>query len=156
MDSSTKEKQIASPAADVADVAALAAKLAYATPETAPLVPGRRSFFQYRDLGVTEATEGRMRAQLTIATGEMQQTGWHYHLCDAQFIYTVRGWVDLVFEDGRHIRVGAGESLLIPGGLKHNELAISEDFELLEVSIPAKMGTVACDPPADFAPQQAT
>lgn len=151
MDSSTEKNQSANPAADVTDVAALAAKLAYATPETAPLVPGRRSFFQYRDLGVTDATEGRMRAQLTIATGEMQQTGWHYHLCDAQFIYTVRGWVDLVFEDGRQIRVGAGESLLIPGGLKHNELAISEDFELLEVSIPAKMGTVACDPPPNFA-----
>jgi quercetin dioxygenase-like cupin family protein len=129
----------------------LLAKLAYATPETAPLVPGRREFFKYRDLGVTDATSGRMRAQITIATGDMQETGWHYHLCESQFIFTLRGWVDLLIEDGRKIRLSAGESLHIPGGLKHNEIAISEDFELLEVSVPAKMGSVACDPPEAFA-----
>lgn len=150
MDSSIDLNQATQPETEEVDRAALAAKLAYATPENAPLVPGRRAFFKYRDLGVTDATDGRMRAQLTIGTGEMQQTGWHYHLCEAQFIYTLRGWVDLVFEDGRQIRVGEGESLLIPGGLKHNEIAISEDFELLEVSIPAKMGTVPCDAPAGF------
>lgn len=147
MDSSTEHVHSTT---SIADAEALAQRLSYATPETAPLVPGRRSFFKYRDLGVTTATDGRMRAQITLATGEMQQTGWHYHLCDSQFIYTLRGWVDLVFEDGRHIRVSAGESLLIPGGLRHNELAISPDLELLEVSLPAKMGTVACDPPANF------
>lgn len=131
----------------------LITKLAYATPETAPLVPGRREFFKYRDLGVTEATNGRMRAQITIATGDMQQTGWHYHVCESQFIFTLRGWVDLLIEDGRKIRLSAGESLHIPGGLKHNEIAVSEDFELLEVSVPAKMGTVACDPPQTFVTQ---
>jgi hypothetical protein len=41
-------------------------KLAYATPATAPLVAGRRSFFRYRDLGVTAASSGKMRAQVTI------------------------------------------------------------------------------------------
>ncbi|VVD62217.1 cupin [Pandoraea eparura] len=151
MDSNTEKLDFPSTANDAAN---LMGKLAYATPETAPLVPGRRTFFKYRDLGVTDATNGRMRAQLTIATGEMQQTGWHYHLCESQFIYTLRGWVDLVFEDGRQIRVSAGESLHIPGGLKHNELAISEDFELLEVSVPAKMGTVACEPPENFVAQR--
>jgi hypothetical protein len=37
-------------------------KLAYATPSTAPLVAGRRSFFKYRDLGVTAASSGKIRA----------------------------------------------------------------------------------------------
>ncbi|GJH19137.1 cupin domain-containing protein [Caballeronia novacaledonica] len=152
MNSADSDKA-ASPAT-TGDTAELIAKLAYATPETAPLVPGRREFFKYRDLGVTDATGGRMRAQLTIATGEMQQTGWHYHLCESQFIFTLRGWVDLLIEDGRKIRVSAGESLLIPGGLKHNEIAVSKDFELLEVSVPAKMGTVACDPPEAFVSQR--
>ena len=41
-------------------------KLAYATPTTAPLVAGRRSFFKYRDLGVTAASSGKLRAQVTI------------------------------------------------------------------------------------------
>ncbi|MBC8725729.1 cupin domain-containing protein [Paraburkholderia sp. 31.1] len=133
---------------EAANVSAdLLEKLAYATTETAPLVAGRRTFFNYRDLGVSDATDGRMRAQVTVATGVMQQTGWHYHVCETQFIFTLRGWIDLQFEDGRVVRVGAGESLYIPPGLKHNETAISEDFEFLEISVPARMGTIPCDPP---------
>ncbi|WP_416448092.1 cupin domain-containing protein [Paraburkholderia sp. LFS083] len=81
----------------------------------------------------------------------MQQTGWHYHICESQFILALRGWIDLEFEDGRVVRVNTGESLFIPPGLKHNETAISEDLELLEISVPARMETVACDPPANTA-----
>lgn len=125
----------------------LLSKLTYATPENAPFVSGRRSFFKYRDLGLTDATDGVARAQVTCATDVMEQTGWHYHICDVHFIYALRGWIELEFEDGRVIRVGTGESLFIPPGLKHNETAISSDLELFEMSVPAKMGTVACDRP---------
>ena len=123
-------------------------KLAYATPTTAPLVAGRRSFFKYRDLGVTAASSGKIRAQVTIgADGMTQPTGWHYHVCEGQFVYMLSGWVDLEFEDGQKLRIQSGESLYIPGGLRHNETAASKDLELLEISVPADMGTVACDPP---------
>ena len=125
----------------------LLSKLAYATPENAPFVPGRRSFFKYRDLGLTDATNGFARAQVTLATDVIEQTGWHYHICDVHFIYALRGWIELQFEDGRIFRVGTGESLFIPPGLKHNEIAISTDLELFEMSVPAKMSTVACDRP---------
>jgi len=37
-------------------------KLAHATVDNARYVTGRRSFFKYRDLGVTDATGGKMRA----------------------------------------------------------------------------------------------
>jgi quercetin dioxygenase-like cupin family protein len=79
-----------------------------------------------------------------------QPTGWHYHVCESQFVYALRGWVDLAFEDGSTVRVKAGESIYIPGGLKHNELATSDDFQILEVSVPAEMATESCDPPAGF------
>jgi quercetin dioxygenase-like cupin family protein len=125
-----------------------AKKLAYATQQTAPLVKGRREFFQYRDFGVSDASDGVMRAQMIIGSkGMSKPTGWHYHQCEAQFVYGVKGWVDLEFEDGRKIRLKAGESLMIPGGMRHNETATSEELELLEVSVPADMGTVPCDPP---------
>lgn len=127
-------------------------QLKHATRENSPIVPGRRSFFNYRDLGVTDATEGRMRAQVTLATGVMQQTGWHYHICESQFIYALRGWIELQFEDGRTVKVNEGESLYIPPGVKHNETGISSDLELLEISVPAKMSTIACDPPENFRP----
>jgi len=126
----------------------ITATLAHATPATAPEVPGRRAFFKYRDLLVGQATQGRIRAQVMSASqGMSEPTGWHYHTCEAQFVYALKGWVDLEFEDGRTIRLQAGESLLIPGGLKHNETATSEEFELLEVSLPGEMGTVPCERP---------
>jgi quercetin dioxygenase-like cupin family protein len=122
--------------------------LAYATADSAPFVPGRRDFLKYRDLGVTKASDGRMRAQVTVATAAMRPTGWHYHLCDSQLVYGLKGWVDLEFEDGTKVRLKEGESLYIPGGMKHNETGMSLDLEILEVSVPADMGTKPCDPPA--------
>ena len=97
-------------------------KLAHATVENATYVPGRRSFFKYRDLGVTDATGGKMRAQVTSATqGLGEPTGWHYHVCDHQLVYMLKGWVDLEFEDGTKVRLMPGDSLMIPGGMRHNE-----------------------------------
>ena len=49
--------------------------------------------------------------------------------------------------DSRKLRVKAGESLYIPGGLRHNETGTSDDLEILEVAVPADMGTQACDAP---------
>jgi mannose-6-phosphate isomerase-like protein (cupin superfamily) len=124
-------------------------KLRYASKESSPFVPGRRAFFKYRDLGVTEASHGAMRAQVMSAiSGMTEPTGWHYHKCQGQFVYALKGWVDLEFETGEKIRLAAGESLYIPGGLRHNETDISDDLEILELSIPADMGTEACEGPA--------
>jgi quercetin dioxygenase-like cupin family protein len=123
-------------------------KLVHATSANAPFVEGRRTFLKYQDLGVTAASSGRMRAQVMSATAGMTEpTGWHYHVCDGQFVYVLKGWVDLEFEDGQKLRVQGGESLYIPGGLLHNETATSEMLEILEVSVPADMGTVACEAP---------
>ncbi len=124
-------------------------KLAHVSAASAPEVGGRRDFFVYRDLGVTEASIGRIRAQtMTAKRGMTEPTGWHYHECEGQFVYTLKGWVDLEFETGETIRVSEGESVYIPGGLRHNEIATSDDLEILELSVPAAMGTVPCDPPA--------
>ena len=38
--------------------------------------------------------------------------------------------------------------MFIPGGLKHNELRTSDDFEALEISVPGELGTVPVDPPS--------
>ena len=113
-------------------------------------VPGRRDFFKYRDLGVTDATRGRMRAQITSATAGMSRpTGWHRHLCEVQFVYVLDGWLDLEFADRPTIHLEEGDSILIPGGMPHNEIRTSDTFEILEVSVPAQMGTEPCDPPSN-------
>ena len=123
-------------------------KMVHAVPSKLPDASGRRAFFTYKDMGVTDATGGLMRAQLTTAReGMKESTGWHYHECEGQFVYVLKGWVDLEFETGEQLRIKEGESLYIPGGMKHNEYGTSEDLDILELSTPGKMGTVVCDPP---------
>jgi quercetin dioxygenase-like cupin family protein len=108
---------------------------------------GRRSFFEYRDTGLGEATGGRYRAQVMRSTDVMESTGWHYHVADLQFVYVLKGWVDLEFADGRVERLAEGGAMAIPGGMVHNEIGVSDDFEALEVAQPADMGTVPVDAP---------
>jgi quercetin dioxygenase-like cupin family protein len=75
-------------------------------------------------------------------------TGWHYHVCESQFVYMLSGWLELEFADRPALRLEAGDSIFIPGGLPHNETRTSDAFELLEVSVPADMGTVSCAAPS--------
>jgi len=128
--------------------AATKMKVAVTSAKHPDYVEGRRDFFKYRDLGVKAASNGWMRAQLTTAiTGMTQPTGWHYHICEGQFVYALKGWVELAFEDGSKCRLEAGDSCFIPGGVKHNEISASDDLEILEVSLPGEIGTVPVDPP---------
>src|SRR5947209_18099172 len=135
------------------DVAAVtrkpATKVGHSTAKKPVMVEGRRDFSTYRDLAVKDASGGKMRAQLTKAkTGMTEPTGWHYHVCDDQFVYVLKGWVELEFETGEMLRLEPGDTVYIPGGMKHNELRTSDDLEILEVSTPGEIGTVTCDPPA--------
>ena len=129
--------------------AATKMKVAVTSAKHPDYVEGRRDFFKYRDLGVKAASNGWMRAQLTTAiTGMTQPTGWHDHVCEGQFVYTLKGWVELEFEDGTNCRLETGDSVFIPGGMLHQEIRTSNDLEILEISLPADMGTVPVDPPA--------
>ncbi len=124
-------------------------KLVHTDLNSAPLVQGRRAFFAYRDLGVADASEGMLKAQVQqTKKGLGEPTGWHYHTCDGQFVYVLKGWVDLEFATGEKLRLDEGHSCYIPGGLIHNETGMSLDFEVLEVHLPAdRMGTVPVDAP---------
>lgn len=116
---------------------------------TTPFAPGRRSFFKYRDLGLEAATGGRMRAyQNSSIAGMTEPTGWHYHDCEMQFVYVLRGKLTIEFEDGTVATFCAGDAFFVPGGMRHNEIYVSEDKEALEVSVPGKIGTINCERPA--------
>jgi mannose-6-phosphate isomerase-like protein (cupin superfamily) len=134
--------------ADGTDAAGLPMELLRAFASQTPFVPGRRVFFRYRDLGVEKATHGRMRANVSSSIeGMTEPTGWHYHECEMQFVYSIRGTVTLEFEDGTVSTFGPGDAFFIPGGVRHNEIHISPDREAIEISFPGKIGTVACDRP---------
>ena len=104
---------------------------------------GRREFLRYRDVGLAAATGDRFRMLGMQASGRNEATGWHYHVCEMQFVYVLRGWVELEFEDGRCEKLVAGSFASIPGGTLHNEKNLSDDLEVLEICSPANMGTIA-------------
>jgi mannose-6-phosphate isomerase-like protein (cupin superfamily) len=116
---------------------------------TTPFAPGRRPFFKYRDLGLEAATGGRMRAyQNSSIAGMTEPTGWHYHICEMQFVYVLKGKLIIEFEDGTVGTFTAGDAFFVPGGVRHNEIYVSEDKEALEVSVPGKIETVNVERPA--------
>jgi uncharacterized protein YjlB len=134
---------------DVMTLSQQGMKLGHSSAKKPVMNAGRREFFSYRDLCIKDASSGQMRGQVMKAiTGMTQPTGWHYHTCEGQFVYMLGGWVELEFETGEMLRLEKGDSVYIPGGLKHNELRTSDDFEALEVSVPGELGTVPCERPA--------
>lgn len=134
--------------ADKSKMTRASMKVAHSRASEPQFVEGRRDFLKYRDLGVTAASNGRIRAQITSASdGLSEPTGWHVHLCEGQFVYMLDGWVDLEFAGGEVMRIEEGDSVFIPGNTPHNEIATSSAFELIEISVPADMGTESCEAP---------
>jgi quercetin dioxygenase-like cupin family protein len=116
--------------------------------DEAEVIPGRREFFEYRDFGIAEASNGYMKVTTFSAKRAMDTaTGWHYHVCGAQLIYIIKGWAEVAFEDGVTRRMSAGAVIFIPGGSRHNEMLTSDDFELLEIVVPSSMDTVPVGAP---------
>lgn len=123
-------------------------KVAISFADRPAFLPGRRSWVKYRELGVTEASGGAMRAQVLIAeAAENKPTGWHFHQCEMQFLFIQRGALHLAFGPDQVYRLEAGDSIMIPGGVIHTELGEAEGAELIEVTVPASIGTEMAVPP---------
>jgi len=109
---------------------------------------GLRAFFAYRDLGIRGASEGRVGAHVIRAVpGQHAQPNWHTHTLDFQMVYVLRGWVEFEYEDIGTVKLEAGTSVYQPPGVRHREIAHSEDLELLEITSPAEFETTMVDAP---------
>jgi quercetin dioxygenase-like cupin family protein len=104
---------------------------------------GLRADSEYRDLGLAAATGGKLGVKHIRAIGPFEQpTGWHWHDMHAHFIYVMRGWIKFRFAGvDEEVTLRAGDSLSQPAGVPHNVIARSEDFEVLELNVPAEYGT---------------
>ena len=109
---------------------------------------GLRDFLEYRDLGISEATDGDYRAHVLRVKKDckgdqdMHTTGFHKHLVKFQMYYVLKGWVKFIYEgEGEHT-FRKGDCVLAPAQIKHNELSCSDDFEALEILAPADHKTV--------------
>ena len=109
---------------------------------------GLRDFLEYRDLGISEATNGDYRAHVLRVKKDckgdqdMHTTGFHKHLVNFQMYYVLKGWVKFVYEVEGEYTFRKGDCVLAPAAIKHNELSCSDDFEALEILAPADHKTV--------------
>lgn len=108
---------------------------------------GLRDFFEYRDLGVADATAGRVLAQLVRAKNAPEQgTGWHYHGADFHIVYMLRGWARFMYEDTVTL-VEAGDCVHQRPGIVHYLFDYSPDMEYLEVVGPTDFSSVPATGP---------
>jgi quercetin dioxygenase-like cupin family protein len=119
---------------------------AHVKPGDTPWVSeGLRSFFQYRDLGVAEATGGRVLAQLVRANEAPEHgTGWHIHEADFHIVLMLKGWARFMYEDKEHL-VSAGDCVHQRPGIVHYLFDYSPDMEYLEVVGPADFKSIEVD-----------
>ena len=112
---------------------------------------GLRSFMEYRDLGVANATHGQFRAHVIRikkdgpGAHDLHTTGLHAHQCDFQMFYILKGWMRFVYEGQGEHTFREGDCVVQPAGIVHNELECSDDVEVLEIYSPAVHETVKVD-----------
>lgn len=103
---------------------------------------GLRDFFEYRDLGIAQATGGKVIAQLTRAANAPEKgTGWHYHVADFHIVIMLKGWARFMYED-KNTLVSAGNCVHQRPGIVHYLFDYSPDMEYLEIVSPADFNTV--------------
>lgn len=107
---------------------------------------GLRAFFEYRDLGLKQATGGRVVAHVIRAGGGNEFSSQpHLHDTQFQFVYVLKGWIEFEYEGQGVVRLEAGSSVYQPPQIRHRELGHSPDVELLEIVMPADFATREVD-----------
>ena len=112
---------------------------------------GLRDFLEYRDLGISNATNGEYHAHIIRVKDsnkgdqEFHTTGLHQHMCKFQMVYVLKGWIKFIYEGQGEPTFNPGDCFLQPAGIVHNELSCSDDLELLEVYSPAKHKTLSLE-----------
>jgi quercetin dioxygenase-like cupin family protein len=110
---------------------------------------GLRSFFVYRDLGIKDATGGRVLAHVIRAKAPHSgKAGWHRHALDFQMYYVIKGWIKFRYEGAGEVLAEAGSCVHQPPGIRHVELGHSDDLELIEITLPAEFATSEVAAPA--------
>ena len=112
---------------------------------------GLRGYFEYRDLGISSATNGEFHAAISrVKKGhdgdlDIRTTGMHRHMCDFQMFYVLKGWVTMHYEGEGELTFHPGDCCMQPAGIVHNEIQCSSDFECLELYSPAVHDTVSAE-----------
>jgi mannose-6-phosphate isomerase-like protein (cupin superfamily) len=107
---------------------------------------GLRSFYEYRDLGIKDATDCRVAAHvIRAAAGTEFSSQPHLHKTSFQLVYVLKGWIEFEYEGQGRVRLEAGSCVHQPPEIRHREVGHSEDIEMLEIVLPAGFKTEEVD-----------
>ncbi len=109
-----------------------------------PFVGGLRTYREYRDLGIAAATGGKIHAHLIRTTAPCPDggSGLHYPDLEFQMVMVRKGRSTVWFEGHGAVDFEEGDAWIQPPRIRHNVLAYSEDYEVLEITLPADYETV--------------
>lgn len=111
-------------------------------------VQGLRAYAKSRDLGFAEATGGMVEAHINRRARPFnaeEVAHRHFHDIRFQMVYVLKGWAKMEFEGQGEVTMREGSAWIQPPGIKHTVLYFSDDYEILEVIIPANYDTVNLD-----------
>jgi mannose-6-phosphate isomerase-like protein (cupin superfamily) len=105
---------------------------------------GLRLYREYRDLGIDAATDGAIKAHIIRTTQPCPEggSGAHYHKLAFQMVLVLAGRSRVWFEDEGEIELEKGDCWIQPPTIRHNVLDYSDDYEVLEITLPAQYTTV--------------
>ena len=106
---------------------------------------GLRTYAQYRDLGISDASHGLAQAHVIRLIGPCnpaEVSKLHYHDVEFQMVYVLKGWVKTYLEGQGETLMKQGSAWTQPPRIKHLIMDYSDDVELLEVILPAEFKTV--------------
>ena len=106
---------------------------------------GLRTYAQYRDLGIKDATNGMAVAHVIRFVGACDPkvvSKNHLHEAEFQMIYVLKGSMTSSFEGHGTHTMKAGDAWLQPHSIQHKVLDYSSDCEVLEIVMPASFKTV--------------
>jgi hypothetical protein len=106
---------------------------------------GLRGFLEYRDLGVAAASNGRFAATVGRALHAHrpgQEAPLHYHTIGFHFTYVLKGWMRTYYEGLGEVVLRAGDMVTYEGEIVQAHTEYSEDYEVLQVTMPADFPTV--------------
>jgi mannose-6-phosphate isomerase-like protein (cupin superfamily) len=106
---------------------------------------GLRTYAQYRDLGIADATHGLARAHVIRLIGPCnpeEVSKLHFHDVEFQMVYVLKGWVKAYMEGVGETTYRQNACWTQPPKVRHLIMDYSDDVELLEVILPADFETV--------------
>ena len=109
---------------------------------------GLRPFLEYRDLGLAEATEGRVGGTIGRAIKKFEPGGGakrHYHDTSFHFIFVMRGWFRTEFEGLGEVVVREGDCIAYQGEIPQEHIEYSDDFQVMQIAASADYGTVSIE-----------